>query len=69
MKSGQKGKVIEVSGGEHLRQRLMHMGIYEGREITKVGHLALRGPVTVKAGRTMIALAHSMAHKIKIETA
>ena len=67
MKSGGKGKVVEISGGEQLRQRLMHMGIYEGREITKMGHLALRGPVTVKVGRAMIALGHTMAHKIKVE--
>jgi Fe2+ transport system protein FeoA len=66
--SGKKVKVFEISGGESLKQRLMHMGIYEGREITKISHLALRGPVTVRAGRSVIALGHTIAHKIKVET-
>ena len=67
MKSGQKGKIVEVSGGDHLRQRLMHMGLYLNREITKIGHLALGGPVTARVGRTVIALGYGMASKIKVE--
>jgi Fe2+ transport system protein FeoA len=67
MKAGQKGKVLEINGENNLKQRLMHMGIYPGREITKASHLVLRGPVTVRVGRAVIALAHSITHKIKVE--
>lgn len=67
MKAGEKGRIIEISGTAGLKQKLMHMGMSEGREVVKIGHLALRGPVTIKTGRTAIALAHSMAHRIKIE--
>lgn len=68
MKAGQRGKILEITGDNDLKQRLMHMGIYPGREITKASQLALRGPVTVRVGRAVIALAHSMTHKIKVET-
>ncbi len=67
MQSGKKGKVAEISGGVRLQNRLMSMGVYPGREITKQGHFALRGPVTIKAGRSLIALGHNMAEKIMVE--
>jgi Fe2+ transport system protein FeoA len=67
MKNGQKGKIVEVSGGDNLRQRLMHMGIYINRDIIKMSHLALQGPVTARVGRAIIALGNGMAAKIKVE--
>lgn len=67
MKSGQTGRVIEISGGYNLQQRLVSMGIYAGREITKLSHFALRGPVAIKTGRTVIALGHAVAGKIMID--
>ena len=67
MKAGKKGKVVEISGGGELQRKLMNMGICLGREVTKIGHLALRGPVTVRSGRTVIALSHNIARKIKVE--
>jgi len=68
MKAGQKGKVIEVSGGLGLQNRLMSMGIYSGQEITKVSHFILRGPVALKVGRAIFALGYGMASKIIVET-
>jgi Fe2+ transport system protein FeoA len=67
MSSGKKAMVRDVSGGAELARKLMHMGIYPGREVRKIGHLALRGPVTVKVGRSVVAIAHGMAQKIKVE--
>jgi Fe2+ transport system protein FeoA len=67
MKSGQKGRVAEISGGAALQRRLMSMDIYPGREISKASHFALKGPVTIRVGRTTIALGHTMAEKISVE--
>lgn len=67
MEAGRKGKVTEVLGGLVLENRLMSMGIYVGRELTKLSQFALRGPVAVKAGRTILALGHGMAGKIIVE--
>lgn len=69
MKSGQKGKLVEVTGGGNLHTRLMSMGLNKGRELTKLSHIGLRGPVVVKAGRTILALGHGVASKMVIETA
>jgi ferrous iron transport protein A len=67
LKANQKAKVVEILGGLGLKQRLLSLGIYPGRELTKVSNFALRGPVTVKVGRTTLALGYGMAQKILVE--
>ncbi|MFH1889193.1 MAG: FeoA family protein [Candidatus Omnitrophota bacterium] len=67
MKEKQKGKVVEISGGNVFSSRMMSLGIYAGREITKLSHFALRGPVAIKVGRSVLALGHDMAAKIMVE--
>ena len=66
MKANHKGKVVEILGGANLQNRLMNMGIYKGREVTKLSHIGLRGPVIIKTGRSILALGHGMAAKIII---
>jgi Fe2+ transport system protein FeoA len=47
---------------------MMSMGIYPGREITKMSHFALRGPVAVRVGGAVLALGYGVAAKIIVET-
>jgi len=68
MKGNQKGKVVEISGGAGIKHRMLSMGLYPGKEITKLSHFALRGPVTIKLGRSVIALGHGVASKIIVES-
>ena len=68
VKSNHRGKVMEISGGGNLQDKLSNMGVYKGREITKLSHIGLRGPVVIKAGRTILALGHGVAAKVIIET-
>ncbi|MCM8792546.1 MAG: ferrous iron transport protein A [Candidatus Omnitrophica bacterium] len=67
LKQNQRAKVLDIVGGIGIKQRLLALGIYPGREITKISHFALRGPVTVKVGRTTLALGYGMAEKIIVE--
>ena len=67
MKANQKGKVVEVAGGAGLQGRLMSLGIYPGKEITKLSHFVLRGPVAIKVGRSVLAIGYGMASKIIVE--
>ncbi|MBI4706608.1 MAG: FeoA domain-containing protein [Candidatus Omnitrophica bacterium] len=67
MKENQKGRVLEITGGYSIQNKFMSMGIYPGREITKLSHFALKGPVTIKTGRSVLALGHGMAAKIILE--
>ncbi len=68
LKENQKGIVAEISAGHGLTGRFMSMGIYKGREITKLSNFALRGPIAIKVGRSVLALGFGMASKIIVET-
>jgi Fe2+ transport system protein FeoA len=67
MKANQKGIITEISAGAGLHNKFMSMGIYKGREITKISHIGLRGPVAIKVGRSVLVLGHGVAGKIGIE--
>lgn len=67
-KANQKGRVSEILGRPGLQNKLMSMGVYKGKEVTKVSHIGLRGPVVIKVGRSILALGHSIAASIIIES-
>jgi Fe2+ transport system protein FeoA len=67
MKAGHKGIIAEISAGAALHNKFMSMGIYKGREITKISHIGLKGPVAIKVGRSVLVLGHGVASKIGIE--
>lgn len=68
MKPNRKGKIVEVSSGSNLANRLMSMNVFNGKEITKLSHVGLRGPVVIKVGRSILALGHGVATKIIVES-
>ncbi len=67
LKAGNKAQILGISGGGCLEKRLMNMGIYKGKEVSKLSHIGLKGPVVVKVGRTILALGHGIAEKIQVE--
>ena len=68
IKADHRCKVVEITGGGNLQDKLMNMGVYKGKEVTKVSHIGLRGPVVIKSGRTILALGHGVAAKIIVES-
>ncbi len=67
IKEAQKVFVSDIDGGSIFVNRMMSLGIYQGREIAVLSRLALRGPTVVKVGRSTFALGRSMAAKILVE--
>lgn len=67
MKEKQKGVVYDISAGPALQNKFMSMGIYKGREIAKISHIGLKGPVAIKVGRSVLVLGHGVADKITME--
>lgn len=67
LKPNHKAMISEILGGAGLQNRLMSMGLYIGKDITKLSYIGLRGPVVIKVGRTVLALGHGMAAKITVE--
>ncbi len=67
MRAGQRGKVVEIRGGEHLASRLNALGIRPGKQITKVSSMIMRGPATIQVDRSQVAIGFGMAGKIVVE--
>jgi Fe2+ transport system protein FeoA len=67
IKENEKVRITEITGGSNLEKRLMSMGAYKGKEIIKLSHIGLRGPVVIKVGRSILALGHGVAAKIIVE--
>lgn len=67
IKANEKVRIWEILGGSNLESKLLSMGVYKGKSVTKLSHIGLRGPVVIKSGRSILALGHSVAEKIIIE--
>jgi len=67
IKANELVKILEILGGSNLESKLLSMGVYKGKPVTKLSHIGLRGPVVIKAGRSILALGHSVAKKIIVE--
>ena len=67
LKSGQKGKIVEMQGGIGLIRRLESRGIRLGKRVTKVSAQFWRGPQIVKVDNSQVAIGFGMARRILIE--
>jgi len=67
MRSGQKGKIVEINGGCGLASKLEALGIRTGKEITKVSGQLMRGPVLLQHNHTQAALGFGMASRVFVE--
>jgi ferrous iron transport protein A len=66
LKAGQTGTIAGIQGGFGMVRRLIALGIFEGKAITKVSGQWMRGPVVVRIGSTDVALGYGMARHILV---
>ncbi len=67
VRADEKTRILEILGGSNLENKLLSMGVYKGKQIIKLSHIGLRGPVVIKSGRSILALGHGVAEKIIVE--
>lgn len=67
MRSGQKGRIVEINGGYGLVRKLEALGIRTGEEITKISEQLMRGPVILQHNNTQAAVGFGMASKVLVE--
>ena len=67
MRSGQKGRIVEINGGYGLARKLDALGIRVGKEVTKVSEQLMRGPVLLRQDHTQIAVGFGMASRVLVE--
>jgi Fe2+ transport system protein FeoA len=68
---GVRLKIVEISGGEQVRRRLLSLGFHKGDEIERIGQGILRGPLLIKMIRSggSVAIGRGIAQKILVEVA
>jgi ferrous iron transport protein A len=62
-----KATVIDIKGGQRIRQRLGQMGIHPGDTITMLRYGALRGPLLIEVHSSQVALGRGIASRIIVE--
>jgi ferrous iron transport protein A len=67
VRENQKAKVIDIQGGQGIRQRLGQMGIHSGDEVAMIRYGALRGPILIEVHGSQVALGRGIASKIIVE--
>ncbi len=63
LEEDQRAKVIAITGGSGLREKLALRGISEGVGLKAV---STRGPVTVNIGGNIVTIGQGMAKKVKV---
>ena len=58
--------VKRINGGDHLKSKLLSMGIIPEQKISIVKKSGDRGPVVVRLNNTRIIIGHGMAEKITV---
>jgi ferrous iron transport protein A len=66
---GVRLKIVDISGGEQVRRRLLSLGFHKGDEIERIGQGILRGPLLIKMIRSggSVAIGRGIAQKILVE--
>jgi len=62
-----KATVIDIRGGQGIRQRLGQMGIHPGDTITMLRVGALGGPILIEVHGSQVALGKGIASKVIVE--
>jgi len=67
IKEGKKVKVIDISGGWGIRQRLGGLGIHPGDKIIVKKSAIMRGPILISVHGNQVALGRGVARKVVVE--
>lgn len=67
MRTGERGRIIEITGGHGPTRRLEAMGIRPGKKIAKVSSMLMRGPVTIQVDGVQVAIGFGIARRILVE--
>ena len=67
LKTGQRGRMVELQGGPGMVNRLNSLGVIPGKHITKISSMLMRGPVTVQIGRAQVAMGFGIAGRVILE--
>ena len=62
-----KGKIVEITGGHHVKRRLHVMGIHTGKTIKMKTKQPFCGPLTIEVCGTQMTIGRGIASKIQVK--
>jgi len=65
VKEGQEVKIVGITGGHGVKNRLAAIGLFPGAEVKVVK--APPGPVIVEVAGSRVAIGQGMAKKVEVE--
>jgi len=65
MKTGEPARIVDITGGHGIREKLNLRGISEGSTVRVI---STNGPVTIEVDRNVISIGRGMAQKIRVTT-
>ncbi|MBS3813779.1 ferrous iron transport protein A [Candidatus Bipolaricaulota bacterium] len=63
LNSNQQARIVAITGGSQLRQKLALRGISEGVNLKVISS---NGPVTVKINGNLVTIGRGMAKKVRV---
>lgn len=65
---GKLARIVEITGQDHLSQRLMEMGLLEGEVVELVGVAPFGDPLEFRVGQQLISLRRREANRVRIDS-
>ncbi|MGP8319765.1 MAG: FeoA family protein [Methanosarcinaceae archaeon] len=63
IKPDEPARIVDISGGYGIRQKLKLRGIYEGSIVHVISN---NGPITIEVDRNVLSIGRGMAQKIRV---
>ena len=68
LSSDEEAEIISIHGGWIMQVRLKELGIVEGRNLKKISHVGLGGPVIILVNRAQVAIGAGMASRVVVKS-
>lgn len=66
---GQRGRVVQIDGGDELTSRLLEMGLTPGIDVELIGKAPLGDPLELRLRGYRLSVRKSEAARVQIEPA
>jgi Fe2+ transport system protein FeoA len=67
LRTGDRARIVEVTGDDAVSVRLMEMGLIEGEEIEHLGAAPLGDPIEIEVRGYRLSLRMSEARRVVVE--
>ena len=67
LKSGERGKIVALEGGQGFQERMSTMGVRVRKEVKVMAKQPAEGPLVIKIDNFTVTLGRGMARKVLVE--